>query len=187
MSVCARCNAHIPTGRHYCHPHYLEALRDYERELEQYQRDREAWERLPPEAKRERDEETEAVEVTMYAFFHGLVLGGLAWYAVHRLYPIDGLVGLLILGLVTTLSVTWPPMALFVGRLTRALAYAAPKIVVSTLVVLGLSLISEWTAAYWQELALGLGVIIVATGLIREASGLHRATGEPVAPVEPRP
>lgn len=187
MSRCSRCRARIPDGRNFCHPHYLEALRDYERELEQYQLDREAWNRLTVEARHEQDVVAEAVEVTMYAFLQGLALGGLTWYAARTLYPIDGLVGLLILGLTTAVSVTWKPMTLLLGRLTRALVYALPKVAIATLLILGLSLISDWTSHYRWALALGLAAIILFTGLIREASGFHRATGEPVVPVEPRP
>lgn len=187
MSRCERCHARIPTGRHFCHPHYLEALRDYERDLNRYQHDRQAWERLSPEARRQQDEQAEAVEVTMYAFFHGLALGGLAWYAVQRLYPIDGLIGLLMLVAVTAVSMTWGPLARFLGRLTRALVYVIPKVLFSTLLILGLGMISEWIAGHWHEIALGLGMIILMTGLVREAIGLHHSTGEPDAPFEPRP
>jgi hypothetical protein len=187
MSCCERCNARIPTGRHFCHPHYLEALRDYERDLERYQQDRQAWEQLPPEARRQQDDHAEAVEVTMFAFFQGLALGGLAWYAIQRLYPIDGLIGLLILGAITAASMTWRPLTLFLGRLTRALVYATPKLLASTAMVLVLGVVSAWVGRHWQELALGLGATILMTALVREAIGLHHSSGEPVAPVETRP
>lgn len=46
MSHCLHCNARIPAGRSYCHPHYVAALRDYEREVADYQQERQAWESL---------------------------------------------------------------------------------------------------------------------------------------------
>lgn len=187
MSRCERCHARIPVGRNFCHPHYLEALLEYERDMEQYQVDRQAWENLSVEERRQRDEEAEAIEVTVYTFFTALGLGGLAWYGVYRLYPIDGLIGLAIVGAVTVFSINSPLLRTPLGRLTRAFVKAVPDVLASTLLCLLLGMISNWVAAYWTDIALILGGLLVFGRLVTEMQGQRKSTGEPLVPMEPRP
>lgn len=187
MTQCARCSARIPGGRTYCHPHYLEALRDYERELEQFQQDMAAWDALPPEEKARRHRSAETDEVGAFAALVGLGLGGMAWYALHQWRPIDGLWGLLVAFAVTCVVANWAPLRLMFGRPARALFVALPALFAAGAALLLLALISSLVAAHWRSLALVLMMAILAVSFIREGRGAHHSTGAPRMPLEPRP
>lgn len=187
MSRCERCNARIPRGRNFCHPHYLEAIREYERELMRYQDMLLAWNRLSNDEKRLRDQDAEAIEVTAYTFFTALAMGGMVWYMLYRLYPIDGLIGIAIVAGVTVACINSVPLRTPVGRLTRALVKAVPGVASAAVFCLLLAMVSDWVAAYWTNIALVLGGLIVLSSLLMELLGKHRSTGEPPLPVEPRP
>lgn len=186
MPRCARCSAEIPAGRHYCHPHYQEALRDHERELEQYQRDRQAWEALSPEEKHHRSMMAETDEVATFATLVGLGIGGFAWYTFHHYHPIDGLWGLLLVIITACFCGNWTPLRQAIGRPARACFVAFPTLLIAGLVLMVLVLISELVARHWRELSLVFGIVIVGASLIRELAGLHQTTGEPHLPLEPR-
>lgn len=186
MPCCARCSAKIPAGRHYCHPHYQEALRDYERELHQYQLDRQAWEALTHKEKQRRNMMAEANEVATFATLVGLGFGSLGWYSLHLYHPIDALWGLLLLIITAGLCGNWAPLRQAVGRPARAGFVTLPALLIAGFFLVVLALISELVARHWRELSLVFGIVIAGVSLIREHAGLHQTTGEPHLPLEPR-
>lgn len=187
MARCERCSAKVPAGRSYCHPHYIEAIRRYESDLVAYEEHMKAWSALSDKDKKQAHIQAEDEVMTFITVVTGLVAGAVFWWWLNHLYAIDGLYGLALMAAVCGFLVTVTPLKRLIGRFARTLAYAILHFVILSVLIGGLSLISDLVSEYKQWLFVVSAVLVIMVAASDELRGRHHASGGPVEPVEPMP
>ena len=187
MPNCLHCSANIPGGRTYCHPHYLEALRQHDQQVAACHDAMERWSRLTPDARAIKDRQAEEGELSAMACLVAALAGAYVWYQVNALFPIDGLWGLLIMLCTGLVMLSWSPARHVTGKVARAAFVALPSLIYSLIGLGALSLMSDVVRGHALPLLFGILALVIGSSLIKEWNGQHRASGMPIQPLEPRP